>query len=157
MSHNPMRGYTLIELLITISITAVLITFGVNAYRKSSDLQAVKSQTELLITTLTQAQKAATTGKTDCTSRYLGERVRTTSGSATMTITSTCSDDLGNDRTITLSNMTFAVTTDFTFKPLNLGIDLGLSNSLNLDYRNSSDTYRIEITKSGSIKSMGKI
>jgi len=152
-----MHGYTLIELLITISITTILITFGMNAYRKSSDLQTIKSQTETIIITLTSAQKAATTGKTDCTSRYVGEQVQVSAGSSTITTTSICSTDQGAPRIISLIDMTFTQDATLLFKPLNQGIDLGGSNTLNLDYQNSqNEVYRIEISQSGTIRSAGK-
>jgi len=152
-----MRGYTLIELLITISITTILITFGMSAYRKSSDLQTVKSQTETILIALTSAQKAATTGKTDCTSRYIGEQVQVSAGSSTITTTSICSTDQGAPRIISLIDLTFTQDAALLFKPLNQGIDLGGSSTLNLDYQNSqNEVYRIEISQSGTIRSAGK-
>lgn len=151
------HGYTLIELLITITLTAMLITFGVSAYRLAADRQLIKSQTELIMTALTQAQKAATTGKTDCTTEYGGESLSITANSPTLSISSICKSDSGTVRQITLSTMVFAHTQTLVFRPLNQGVDTGSQPTLNLDYTLNSDTYRIEITRSGSIKSLGKI
>lgn len=151
------RGYTLIELLITITITTILITFGVSAYRKASDVQAVKSQTELILTTLSQAQKAATTGKTDCTTKYIGEQVIVTGGTGNLTITSQCVGDSGTPKIVSLSDMTFVADATILFKPLNQGIDLNTTSPLNLDYQNQSDSYRIEVSQSGTIRSVGKL
>ncbi len=155
---NHKSGYTLIELLITITLTTLLITFGVSSYRLAADRQAIKSQTELIMTTLTQAQKAATTGKTDCLGPYLGEEVRITSNSSTLTIQSKCSSDpQGNIRTISLSQFTFDNNAIIVFRPLNQGVDTGASSPLNIDYTLNARTYRIELTRSGSIKSLGEI
>ncbi len=154
---NRKPGYTLIELLITTTLTTMLITFGVSAYRLASDRQLIKSQTELILTTLTQAQKAATTGKTDCQTEYLGEEITVTSNSSALTLTSICKSDSGTPRTITLSTLTFANNQTFVFRPLNQGVDTGSTSTLNLDYGLSSRTFRIEITRSGSIRSLGEV
>jgi len=152
------KGYTLIELLITITITTILITFGVNAYRLASNKQAIKSQTTTIITTLTQAQKAATSGKTNCLgSEYMGQQVSVTSNQKTLTLTSLCKDGSGLPTIITLTDLTFVETLTFTFRPLSQGVDLPSGNTLNLDYQNNADIYRIEITRSGNINYLGKI
>lgn len=157
MNLSARQGYTLIELLITITITTILITFGVNAYRKSSEIQAVKSETEKILIALSQAQKSATTGKRDCASQYLGEQVQIIADTGNLTVTSLCNNDQGSPRTVTLSEMTFTSTQTLLFRPLNQGIDTGISNPLNLDYHNAADTYRIEISKSGTIRATGKL
>jgi len=151
------HGYTLVELLIVITLTALLITAGISAYSKAADIQASKSATETILTTLTSAQKAATSGKNDCTGAYLGEIITTTSGSSAMTITSSCQGGGGVTREVSLNTFTFATTTNITFRPLNQGVDTGLADFQYLDYTNSSETYRIQIDRTGAIKPQGKI
>lgn len=154
-----MHGYTLIELLITVSLTAMLITFGISSYRIAADRQAIKSETELILTILTQAQKAATSGKTDCSGPYLGEKVEVNVGSPDLRVQSICSyNPQGEVRTQSLKNFRFTGNHNIIFRPLNQGIDVGDgSNLLNLEYTNDTNTYRIEISRSGSIKALGAI
>lgn len=154
------RGYTLVELLITITITTILIGIGVSAYGRASETQSIKSDTEKIISVITSAQKAATTGKADCTDSfgiYLGENFQTTVGSKTMIITSICKTGQGNPRNYDLTTFTFKTANSISFRPLNQGIDTGPTNSQNLDFGTSSDTYRIQLERSGSVKSLGKV
>ena len=157
---HPRRGYTLIELLITISITSILVTLGVTAYGRAAEIQAIKSDTEKLIGIITSAQKAATSGKADCAATfgpYLGESLTTSIGSPTITVTSTCQYGNGQPRTTDLSIFSFASANTLVFRPLNQGIDTGISNTQNLDFTTGNNIYRIEIERSGTIKYLGKI
>lgn len=160
LSLRNRRGYTLIELLITITITTILVTIGVSAYRKASDIQAIKTTTETIIATITSAQKSATSGNADCTNTngpYLGERLTTSIGSNLLTITSICQNGSGVSRNIELGNATFATANDITFRPLNQGIDTGNTNTQYLDFTNNNSIYRIQVDRTGTIKSVGKV
>lgn len=154
------RGYTLIELLIVITITTILVTLGVTAYGRAAEIQAIKSDTEKIMEIIVSAQKAGTSGKADCTDSYgpyLGERLTTSIGSKNINLTSTCQNGNGNLRTLTLSSFTFATANTLVFRPLNQGVDTGISNTQNIDFTNGNSTYRIQIERSGNIKSLGKI
>lgn len=153
-------GYTLIELLITITITTILVTIGVTAYRRAAEIQAIKSDTEKVIEILTSAQKAATSGRADCTATfgpYIGDRLTTSVGSKSIEVVSTCQNGNGEARIFELNSFTFATANTIVFRPLNQGIDTGASRTQNLDFTNGNATYRIEIERSGTIKSLGKI
>jgi len=153
-------GYTLIELLITVTITTILVTIGVTAYGRAAEIQAIKSDTEKIIGIITSAQKAATSGKADCTATYgpyLGERLTTSVGSKSILVTSTCQNGNGIAHSNDLNSFTFATANTIVFRPLNQGIDTGGSSTQNLDFTNGSATYRIEVERSGTIKSLGKI
>ncbi len=153
-------GYTLIELLITITITTILVTIGVTAYGRAAEIQAIKSDTEKIIEILTSAQKAATSGRADCTATYgpyLGERFTTIVGSKSIEVTSTCQNGNGDTRSFDLNSFTFATANTIVFRPLNQGIDTGAASTQNLDFTNGDATYRIEVQRSGTIKSLGKI
>ena len=157
---NKYAGYTLIELLITVTITTILITIGVTAYGRAAEIQAIKSDSEAILGLLTSAQKAATSGKADCVNlygQYLGETLATSSNSQTITITSTCKNGSGAVETYTLSRFSAVASNSILFRPLNQGIDTGASSSLNLDFTINSDTYRFLVEQSGTIKSLGKI
>lgn len=160
MLNKFRTGYTLIELLITITIATILVTLGVTAYGRAADIQAIKSDTEKILGIITSAQKAATSGNADCTSTsgpYLGERLTTSVGSKTITIVSTCQSGDGTARNIDLSTFTFATANTIIFRPLNQGIDTGTSSSQYLDFTNGTASYRIQVERSGTIKSLGKI
>lgn len=150
-------GYTLVELLIVITLSTLLITAGISAYSKAADIQNTKNATETILSTLATAQKAATSGKNDCIGAYLGEIITTTSGSSTMTITSSCQGGGGTSRQVSLNLFTFATSINVVFRPLNQGVDTGLAGSQNLDYTNSNQTYRIQIDRTGAIMPLGRI
>lgn len=153
-------GYTLIELLITVTITTILVTIGVTAYGRAAEIQAIKSDTEKIIEIITSAQKAATSGKEDCTDTYgpyLGERLTTSIGSQSLIVTSTCESGNGETRSFDLNNFIFSTANTLVFRPLNQGIDTGSTSSQNLDFTNGNSTYRILVERSGTIKSLGKI
>jgi prepilin-type N-terminal cleavage/methylation domain-containing protein len=156
---NLSAGYTLIELLVTVTIITILTTLGVTAYGRAAEIQATKADTEKIIEALTSAQKAATSGKADCTEtsgKYLGESLSTSLASPTITIVSSCEYGNGAPREINLTRFSFASTNQLTFRPLNQGIDTGSSDIQTIDYTDGSSTYRIEVGRSGSIKSLGK-
>lgn len=151
-------GYTLIELLIVITLTAMLITFGVSAYRKAADIQAVKATTELILSTLTSAQKSATSGRATCSGPYYGETVTTNLNSSALTTTPTCQGGLGTPRIVNLpNNATFQTTNTLVFRPLSQGIDTGASDIQNLDFGTASVRYRIQVTRSGTIQALGRV
>lgn len=150
-------GYTLIELLIVIGITSVLITYGISAYRKSSERQQLKHETSLILSALTETQKEASTGKADCEGLYLGEQLTIIELSSTITIQSICELSSGTPKTITLNKSQFANSYSLIFKPLSQGIEFSTSGNLNLDYIFNTLTYRIVITPAGSINYLGAI
>lgn len=153
-------GYTLIELLITVTILTILVTTGVTAYGRAAEIQAIKSDTEKIIEVITRAQKTATSGKVDCTETfgpYLGERLTTSIGSRSITVTSTCQNGNGETHNYDLNSFTFATANTIIFRPLNQGINTGATSTQNLDFTNGNATYRIEIERSGTLKSLGKI
>lgn len=150
-------GYTLIELLITISISAILITIGVTAYGRAAANQSIKTDTERILSTLGSAQKAATSGKTDCSSPYLGEYITISAGTNAMTVTSTCRDQAGTPRPITLTTGVFTSNNTLSFRPLNQGIDTGVGDSQNIDFMVGDNTYRIVVERGGSYRALGEV
>ncbi len=154
-------GYTLVELLVTITISILLVTFGVSAYRRSADIQEIRADTETILSTLQSIQKAASSGKEDCSSTngiYLGERFTTTANSATITLQSICKTAGGSTtRTITLSHTTFSTSNSILFRPINQGVDTGTTTPQYIDFGRDGKNYRIQVDRSGAIKSIGAI
>lgn len=148
-------GYTLVELLITITISTILITIGVSAYRRAADLQQIRFATETILNTLSSAQKAATTGIADCSGPYLGEQISYTANGSTLTLTATCLGGEGSSKTFSIEPLTFANTGTLTFRPLNQGVNTGASDTHYIDYATTDRTHRIEVSRSGTITPLG--
>jgi prepilin-type N-terminal cleavage/methylation domain-containing protein len=148
-------GYTLIELMIVITITALLVAFGIGGYTRAQKNQNNKAATEVILTALTEAQKKASTGGSDCNGEYLGQQVQLQS--STITTTALCQSNNGTPKSVAIIGLTFTSSHTVTFKPLNQGATLSAGSTENIDYSNSTDTYRIEVTSSGNIQNRGKL
>ncbi len=152
------HGYTLIELMVVVSLTAILTGFGISSYRKAQNRQLGSSAAEQILSLLSQQQKISQVGKIDsaCTGIYQGQLVTLSLSGNTITTTQICS---GNDGTPTIqefSNITFDQSLTFTFKYGGAGIDLGGATTSNLDFSTPSGlTYRIVLTSAGSITNQG--
>ena len=148
-------GYTLIELMIVITITAVMVAFGIGGYTRAQKNQNTKAATETILTVLSEAQKQASTGGSDCSGQYLGQQI--VLQSSTITTTALCTGTNGTAQIVSLVGLTFTSSHTLTFKPLNQGLDLTGGTTENIDYSNNTDTYRIEVMRSGSIQNIGKL
>ena len=151
-------GYTLIELLISISITLILITFGLSAYRQMQASQTVAAAESSILTILTDAEKKAAIGYKDptCIGPYLGIQIAVSAGGNTMTSQALCQGGNGAVVTYTIANAAFSAANSLIFQPLAQGVSLSGGSSLNLDYTLSGSTYRFVITNSGNITYKGK-
>lgn len=159
------KGYTLIELMIAITLTAILFTIGANSYFKAQKNQAIKAATENIVTILSEQQKKASSGTKDCEGLYLGQQASVQAGESDLTLVSVCKDPSGNlvlgtPTQLELAGVTFISDHTFTFRPLNQGIELSVDSLVaidNLDYSVGDNTYRIEIARSGSIRNLGRL
>lgn len=133
------KGYTLVELLIGLSIIGIIFSVGLAGYREFSRRQALTGVSKQLKADLRLAQQLALTGQKpdgvscDTLDGYLFSRV----DSNTYQILADCSGvsphiykevDLGSNITITSTNATV------TFKVLGQGTDLVASNTLTLTH-----------------------
>jgi prepilin-type N-terminal cleavage/methylation domain-containing protein len=152
-------GYTLIELMIVITITALLVAFGVSGYTKAQKNQNSKFATEAILTSLSEAQKRASSGTNDCSGgdpgEYLGQQV--VLQNSTITTTPICRNSEGTEKAVTITGLEFTTTHTLTFKPLNQGVDLVGVTTENIDYTDGRDTYRVEVMRSGSIRAVGRV
>jgi len=69
---NTKFGFTLVELLITISILAILFSIGVAQYLKFNRRQFVRQAALELKTNLTHAREMALSGKKECPGAFDG-------------------------------------------------------------------------------------
>ncbi len=146
-------AYTLIELLITITIVSLLVTMGVSAYSKARDRQVGQSGAEQLINILKENQQAASVGKKDCTGSYLGQIVTLTLAN-TVTSESSCEGGVGAPKSITINGVTFVSGATITFRPLSGGTNLS-ADPLNIDILSNNLTYRVQLTRAGTILYQG--
>lgn len=160
-SPSTRPGYTLIELLISISIMTLLVVSGTSAYYRSQQRHATRAETDELISILENTQKQANIGtrSNSCTGEFLGYQVVITTDSSSINITPRCQIASDPTTTTTFSYLTFSSDYSLTFLPLAYGINLGPNtSSLNLEYSdNLSNTHQILLNKSGSIEYLGTI
>lgn len=164
--HSRKAGYTLVELLIIVTITGILVTLGVSAYSGAAKRQAVKAASETILSTMQSTQKKATIGEKTCTSAALvGYRAEISDGASTITVTEVCRDDFNTEfdnatNTITLDKVVFVNTGSFLFRPLGQGVIINAgasSGSIDYAYQDTAESYRITIQKSGTVSYDGAI
>lgn len=155
-------GYSLIELIITISIATVLTTFGFSAYRKAQDRQITRAVGETIETVLKKAQKDAISGNKDCTGASLGVEVVIQIGGDNIRSTAKCDGNEGVPKITTLNNTSFAANTTLLFRPINSGLDILIpsgqtSQDILFTVSSSGLTHHILIEKPGRILYQGEV
>lgn len=151
-------GYTLIELMLVISIVSILVGFGVNSYIKAQARQIGQIASEKIISILQENQKIANIGSKDCTGKFVGQKV--TLSESAITTTSVCMDLTENEgvsKNIPIPGVVFTSPTTVIFKPLLFGIDLGVDGEeLIIRYTSKNQlTYQIKLTTTGTIQYLG--
>ena len=160
MSYLPIKsykkGFTLVEVLVVITIVAIIVTMGLSAYAKSQERQTVQSAKETILTILNDAQKVAHVGDKACTGNITGVEISLTSSSISRQ--THCNLDSESVVTDNFTDLTFTnIPSNFTFQPLSGGISFSAGSSANIDYTISGVTYRITISNPGSISYVGQI
>lgn len=150
------NGFTLIELMIAITIISIMVSLGLGAYGKARERQIGVSAGEQIITLLQSAQSDARTGKKDCLGKYLGQEVIIALPN-TLSTRSLCEGDSGTSTLHTISEITFDSGTTLIFSPLTQGIEIdGGSLQFLLNYTSSASlTYEIRVTNTGTIEYLG--
>ncbi|MFH1244696.1 MAG: prepilin-type N-terminal cleavage/methylation domain-containing protein [bacterium] len=152
-------AYTLIELMVVISLTAILVGFGLTSYRKAQTRQIGQAATEQIMSILQENQKIANVGKRDdtkCLGPYLGQKITITTASNLLIIQGLCQNNNDDETTIAIPGITFTTSSTLIFKPLSGGVDLGGENLLNLDFVSSSSlAHRLQIKTPGTIEYLG--
>lgn len=146
------KGFSLIELMIAITIIAVMTTLGISAYSKGSDKQIAKNSGETIVSILTENQKQANIGHEDCTGKYLGQQISISSGSNTITAVSLCTISVGEPLVTSIDNITFNSSTTMVFNPLSQGVTD--ASSITFTGPNGS-IYTVRVDSSGTIEYSG--
>lgn len=149
-------AYTLIELMVVISIVAILVSFGISAYTKAQSRQIGQTASEQILSILGENQTSASIGKKDCSGQYLGQEVVITPPN-TFTSRSLCEGNQGSPTIATIPGITIASGATLIFDSLGHGINLGVvGDELLLNYTGpTSLSYRIRLTSTGTIEYQG--
>lgn len=147
-------GYTLVELMIVISIVSIMLGFGISAYGKARERQIGQAAGELLVSIMQSNQKAANIGDKDCAGKYTGQQVITVSPNIVRT-QSICDGGVGLLEETIIPNVASITGATITFRPLAQGTSI-TSNPLFIDYTTDSGaTYRIRLNEAGVIEYEG--
>lgn len=153
------KGYSLVELMVTVSIVGIVVSFGVSAYGRGRDRQEGRAAGEQIIGFLSENQKKANIGDKDCVGLYLGQDI-SLSGT-TFTAKSKCNDastiKFGALNTISINGITSMDmnTASILFNPLSQGTTID-SDPVNINYISNSGTpYKIEVSRAGTIEYKG--
>lgn len=153
-------GFTLIELMVSVTLISLLVSFGISAYTKSQQRQVIRTATAQLADSLDSLHQQALIGKRPdtCTGAFQGYLVETDPNTNQFTATAQCALTNSAEETITINNLTFVNNDIFTFAPLTGGIDMGGATNLNLDYLDvEGTTHRFILSRGGSIEYLGAL
>lgn len=159
--YTSKRGFTLVELLIAITIIVLLFTIGTAAYRSYSRRQVLVETVSTLKADLQLAEQKAASGvrPTGCTNSVVlrGYIVRFTSTG--YTVYADCVDPAGwNSTDPEVGQYNFPATvaktagsSEITFKVLGQGTTSSTDDTVTLNQEVTNQTAVITITKGGSI------
>jgi len=155
MQNQP--GFSLVELIVGVTITAILLTMGLSAYRQAQNRAYIQAAKESILEILQSSQKQAYIGENDCTDSgiFEGVEVRVQTPSS-ISVLPKCAGVYGASDTHTLSNLTFQSSHTILFKPLGQGVGLGGTNSLDIIYQIYGNSYAVNITAPGNIRYLGE-
>lgn len=151
------KGFTIIELLIVMSIIAVLIALGISAYSQGRDRQSGKAAGERIMSILSDNQKKANIGDKNCVGRFKGQKVTFTPPNIIQEQSlCTTSDENPLPPQIIIDGITSLSSQSFTFKPISSGIDMGASSTTTLNYTSSTGrVYSIRVNNTGTFEYLG--
>lgn len=146
-------GYTLIELLVGISVIGIIFGIGFASYREFSRRQVLAQAASNLRSNLRLAQQKALAGEkpTGCTETLLGYTVSVTSSSYSVYADCTTQDPPAETRNFSGITVTTGTGT-ILFKILGQGTNLGGDRAITLKQTQGGATAVITVTPSGEIR-----
>jgi len=152
---NTKFGFTLVELLITISILAILFSIGVAQYLKFNRRQFVRQAALELKTNLTHAREMALSGKKECPGAFDGVLVKAIDDERYEVIAS-CNNGADTTRIGDEYKFYQGITSGgledpgILFKPLTGGTNLDVDKTITLTGFGNTD--RVKVFPSGNIE-----
>lgn len=143
------RGFTLIELMVTVVIMGLLVGGGVAAYSGFNERQQVVTKGKEVMQFIRTAQKKASSGEkpSGCSDKLTAYKVEVVLPSE-IQLLALCSGG-SSPETLSIDPLTFGANTDFSF--LTVGGGTSLSADEIIEVKNGSTTYQITISHAGSI------
>jgi prepilin-type N-terminal cleavage/methylation domain-containing protein len=155
-SSRSIKGYTLIELLVAITISITVFSIGFVGYREFSRRQDLAGVKKNLLADLRLVQQLALTGqKPDGTTcAMLNGHTFTVTSTTSYQLVANCIDGNTVIKTVTfVSGVTMSATTASTrFKVLGHGTNLASDNTITLTNTYSGNTSTITIGTGGRIQ-----
>jgi len=147
------KGFTLIELMITITITMLMLGGGIAAYIRFNDRQTLQGAAKQLQTQMRSAQKKARVGDipSGC-DRLVDYRVSMVAGESDVNLDATCTNQTIRISTTTL-NSSVSVNSDFViaFKVLHGGAEY-ITGDGNINLISETYHYQFQVTPGGSVE-----
>lgn len=151
------KGFTLVELLVVVSVLMVILGFGVARYTAFNRRERVKQAAFTLKATLRFAQTKAISAEkpsSGCTT-YLGMRV-------SFTATSYSTQHECSPEGLTGPVTSVAIPTTITFLPVPASFifltrtnTVDIADTVTLTLTNGTETYQLSVTPSGSVNDLG--
>jgi prepilin-type N-terminal cleavage/methylation domain-containing protein len=151
------KGYTLIEILVGLTIIGLIFNFGYASFREFSYRQALANAARRLRADLRLAQEQALSGKKpDGCSVLDGYRFRGSSTSYSLFPVCAGTEFTGQAKEVSFSDITLSFdppsTTSVLFKVLGQGNDLSSDLEINLTQMATANVQKVVVTKGGEIK-----
>lgn len=152
-------AFTLIEILIAISIAAILLGFGFAGFRQYSQRQVLFAAARAVKSDLRSLQEKALSGEkiNPCAGKYLdGYRFDILPGNTQYNISQLCSKVVYNieDKSVASGFTITATQEPILFKVLGQGTDIpsGTSSTITLTQTGTTKSIQITVSAEGSIK-----
>jgi len=155
-TNHFLPAFSLVELLVVVSISSILLGFGFSAYRHTQERQLLYNATKEIQTILRTIQKKAEVGDKDCQGVFKYYQVIITPNTNKITTQAICQNTQGPIQTHSINNITFTNGGTLHFQPLQEGLVITSpqTTNLNLTFQldiNTQITTAINIAQPGTI------
>ncbi len=153
---KTLTAFTLVELLVVVSISAIFLTLGFSAYRKTQERQTLHNAAKKTETILRSIQKKAVVGDRDCDGTFHHYDVKILANNNQITSQAICKNSNGIIKTFTIPGIIFTNGCDLIFKPLHGGFNLVNPQQTSFDIQltlqeNQNLTATIHLAQPGTI------
>lgn len=136
------KGFTLIELIVTTTIIALIATYGFSSYRRTQQKQSLRAAGEKIEQRLIEIQKQVDIGSKECTGKLEGYRVTMENSSNQIQTVEVCETNTNTLSPTTISEATFTSPTTIIFFNT-------LTKGLKIEQPTGSDQATITFTTEG--------